>query len=1325
MNAPTVAIDGRRCDAVLFDMDGVVTDSATRHAAAWTELFDAFLAARTSAPGENTAPFTMLDYERHVDGKPRYSGVADFLASRGISLPDGEPADPGDAQTVCGLGNRKDQLFLERIAREGVPAFASTVALVRTLRGAGIGTAVFSASRNCARVLEAAGIGDLFAVRVDGLDAEILRLPGKPDPATMFEAALRLHADPERTVVVEDAEAGVAAGRSGGFGLVVGVDRVGHAGRLLEHGADVVVADLAEIEVRNGFRRMSEVPDASSSWWRIADRLDADTPAVLLDFDGTLSDIVAAPDTARLVDGAADALARLVAHCPVAIISGRDLDDLRTRVGVPGIWYVGSHGFELLDPEGTVHVHDAGASSASALAAAAAELGDALRDIPGVRVEHKRFAVAIHYRGVPARQVAAVSAAAHAARSRAGLRITHGRKVVELRPDIDWDKGKAVGWILDHLAKPVVPLYIGDDLTDEDAFDAVTADGIPVMVRHPDSGDRRTAAHFAVDSPARVRDLLDRVVAYLADGTTSHVTESWVLAYDGYDPATERLREALCTVGNGYLATRGAAPESRAGEHHYPGTYIAGIYNRLTDVIAGQAVANESLVNMPNWLPVTWRVDGGDWFDIDSVEILFYRQEFDLRRAVLTRRFRYRDGDGRLAAVTQRRVAAMHEPHLCAMETTVTAENWHGRITVRSVVDTDVRNALVARYRDLACDHLTAPIVFRPGSRTVVTVVGTNQSHVALAVAARTIVQDGTEKVMATARSVDESGSFGHDTDVVVGMGETVAVTKFAAVVTGRDHAVSAPEDQAVRLLDRVGEFDDLLADHAAAWESLWGRLRIDLDSSATAARTLRLHLLHLAQTLSPHTIDLDVGVPARGLHGEAYRGHVFWDELFVLPVLDLRFPALTRALLHYRYRRLPEARRLARENGCAGALFPWQSGSDGREESQRLHLNPRSGHWNPDPSRRAHHAGIAVAHTAWQYYQVTGDREFLADIGTELLVEIARFWASSATYDPADDRYHLRGVIGPDEFHSGYPHAPYDGIDDNAYTNVMASWVIRRAHEALHLLAPRTRAELLQSLRITPAERAHWNEVADRLFVPFHDEVISQFAGYHELAELDWDDYHHRYGDIQRLDRILEAEGDDVNRYRAAKQADVLMLFYLLSADELRDLLGHMGYDLPGDMIPRTVDYYLARTSHGSTLSAVVHAWVLARANRDHALDFFTTVLESDVTDIQGGTTAEGIHLAAMAGSIDLLQRCFTGLEIRDDRLILNPHWPPTLGTLTFPITYRGHRLTLRIGAELVEVASEPGDSPPIDIEYRGKRFSLAAGGVVRLLTDLTASSL
>lgn len=1120
----------------------------------------------------------------------------------------------------------------------------------------------------------------------------------------------------ERSVVVAGTASGVQAASKGGFALVIGIGPAEDADELLRCGADVVAPDLAGIEVRTGDKRMSARPDAIDSYGQLVTIVVGRQPLICLDYDGTLSEIVADPDAATLVDGAAEALEQLAAQCPVAILSGRDLTDIRERVGVPGLWYAGSHGFELSGPDGSHHQNDAAADAIGVLEAAAAELSDELSQVPGVRVEHKRFAVAVHYRNVAAERVAEVIAAVHRHGVRSGLQVTNGRKVVELRPDVDWDKGAALAWICDRIHQPgrLLPIYIGDDLTDEDAFDAVRFSGIAIVVRHDEDGDRATAASFTLGSPTQVREFLRRGSRWLAYQHETR-TRAWTYTFEGYDPTSEKLREALCTVGNGYFATRGAAPESKAGQVHYPGTYAAGVYNRLDDLIGGARTANESLVNLPNWLPLTFRIDGGDWFDVDAVTVLSYRQSLDLRGAVLTRALRFRDDAGRTTSLTQHRFVAMNQAHVAALETTIVAEDWSGAIEIRSTLDGNVRNGLVERYRDLASNHLQGLEKRVLSENSVLLAVETNQSKIPVALAARTSVWWGDLPAPATYRLLDEQFEIGHEIFAELDEGKALTVEKIVTLVTGRDVATSHPATGAERGLGRQGRFGEICAAHKLAWAHLWERLSIEFDGHPDELCVVRLHLLHLLQTVSYHSEELDVGVPARGLHGEAYRGHIFWDELFVFGVLNLRLPTVTRSLLRYRYRRLSEARRAAKLAGYRGAMYPWQSGSDGREESPAQHLNPQSGRWRPDPSHLAHHIGIAVAYSVWQFYQVTGDLAYLIDYGAEMLAEIARFWVSRADYDADRDRYDVNGVIGPDEFHSGYPDRPYDGVDNNAYTNVMAVWVILRAIDALELMPLTNRLDLRERLGLSDDELATWDHVSRRMFVPLHDGLISQFEGYEQLAELDWDAYRQRYGNIQRLDRILEAEDDDVNRYKASKQADVLMLLYLLSSDELGELLGRLDYPLPGEQIPKMVDYYMARTSHGSTLSGVVHAWVLARANRDRALEFFQQVLKSDVADIQGGTTSEGIHVAAMAGSVDFVQRCFSGLEVRSDRIVLSPHWPEYLGALGFPVLYRGNHLHLWISGKGAEVSVDPRDVPSIEIECNGRVERLTPGRVVR----------
>jgi len=792
----------------------------------------------------------------------------------------------------------------------------------------------------------------------------------------------------------------------------------------------------------------------------------------------------------------------------------------------------------------------------------------------------------------------------------------------------------------------------------------------------------------------------------------------WVLAYEGFDSEREGLREALCTLGNGYFATRGAAPESWADGVHYPGTYVAGCWNRLRDEVVGQPVDNESMVNLPNWLPVTIAVDGGGWLDLAQVEVLTQRQELDLRRGVLTRWLRVRDTQGRLTGVVQRRFVHMARSHLAGLETTVTAENWSGVLRIRTGIDGTVQNAGVDRYRKLASDHLLPVAQESTSPDTLVVTVETSQSRIRIATGTRTQVRCSGELCEVPRELKTEPGLVMEEMSVDVTPGQEVSVEKVMALHTGRDWAVSEPSESVVRALERAPDFAELLDEHTLAWAQLWERFHTSMEedhqAGPQASLTVRLYLFHLLQTLSIHTLEADAGVPARGLHGEAYRGHIFWDELFVLPVLTLRAPGLTRALMRYRYRRLPAARDAALASGLTGALYPWQSGSDGREVSQLIHLNPLSGRWLPDVSQLQRHAGLAVAFTTWHYVEATGDMDFLQEEGAEMILEIARYWAALATLDPGLDRFVIRGVMGPDEFHTGYPGAEDSGVDNNAYTNVMAVWVLRRAIDVLEALPVRRRVELTESLGLRPSEVKVWHQMIHKMFVPFHSGVISQFEGYEELEELDWEAYRHRYGNIQRLDRILEAEGHSVNGYQASKQPDVLMLFYLLSADELRNLLGDLGYPLEPEVIPRTIEYYLSRTSHGSTLSALVHAWVLARAHRDQSLEYFKLLLESDVADVQGGTTEEGIHLAAMAGSVDLLQRCFTGLETRGGVLRFNPQWPEQLGTFTCRLRFRENDIIVRISSTRLRVSAVAGDVPEVRVGCSDQWLTLRPGETV-----------
>ena len=1044
--SPTVAAALAPVDAVVFELDGVVLDTAELRAAAWKRLLEDVFRDHRLPPRARRAPLTDGDYRRYIEGRTAADGASAFLASRGVPLLPGSPADGPEDWTAFGLGKRQDELFRQLLRDQPPRAFPGTVALLERLRAGRIPVLLATSAPDAGALLAAVGLEGFFDLVADGQSALRQAIPGKPSPELALEAVRRLDIPPGRAMVIEAAVAGVEAGRRGGFGLVVAIDRTGQRAELEAAGADIVVEDVSELDI--------------------------------------------------------------------------------------------------------------------------------------------------------------------------GLVITH----------------------------------------------------------------------------------------------------PWMLVYEGFDPAHEGHREALTTLGNGYMATRGAAPEHRGGEIHYPGSYLAGVYNRLASVVEGQTTVDEHMVNIPDWLHLDLRIEDGAWWSEGGLALRQERRTLDLKRALLTREALLEDDAGRRLRLVQRRLVSMAEPHLAALETVLTADGWSGSISVRSGCDTDVTNSNVPEDAQLSSRHLTAVRVAESaggqdaGSQDAVVLkvqVQTSQSRIGIALALRT-------DVSGPANSVFEQlgGLYTHRFDLPAADGTAITVTKTVGVASSRDHAVSSPLTGAEAVLARAGGFEALLAGHEKAWALLLAPFIIESDAPSQAQLILNLHVFHLLQTLTTHTAELDAGVPARGLHGEGYRGHVFWDELFVLPVLNSRLPSLARELIDYRWRRLGTARDAARAAGLRGALFPWQSGSDGTEQTPKLLYNKLSGHWMPDYSHLQRHVGLAVAYNAWQYFEATQDRGWLTQHGAELIVDVARLFASMADYDATDDRFHLRGVMGPDEYHTGTQANPGGGLDDNAYTNIMAAWVFDQAEWIMHSVQGFDMEDLRARLGITAAEIAGWARLSRRMFVPFHgDGIISQFAGYGALRELDWGHYRRNYRNIERLDLILEAEGDSTNHYRLAKQADVLMLLYVLGEDQLVGFLGRMGYTVTAAQMAATVDFYLARTAHGSTLSRVAHASVLAQRDPEQAWATFREALDADLDDTQGGTTSSGIHLGAMAGSIDVVQRSFAGLRIARDALDFTPRLPAELREVAFQVRYRDQLLAVHLETDRLLVSAAPGDAAPVLVRVGTRKVLLRAG--------------
>ncbi|MBN1697715.1 MAG: beta-phosphoglucomutase family hydrolase [Spirochaetales bacterium] len=824
--------------------------------------------------------------------------------------------------------------------------------------------------------------------------------------------------------------------------------------------------------------------------------------------------------------------------------------------------------------------------------------------------------------------------------------------------------------------------------------DALYAHGADMVVRHLGEVDYKAIKHWFDEGLAK---------------------DGWSLLYRSHKPGEEKLREALTTVGNGYFGTRGCLVSEKSSEYHYPGTYIAGVYNRLPTEIHGNTIYNNDLVNCPNWLLLQIKIGDSGIASLYESEILEYRQELDMKNAVLKREITFKDEKNRITTFKTYRFASMANPHYAALKVVVIPRNYSEPVTVISALDGTVINYGVERYRNLSSNHLSS-VSEHEADDTMFLVTRTNTSKISIFTGAKTLIASKHKKGNPVRETTIDAGYISQTLTIDCLKGEAVEIHKLVSIFTSNDRDSDNPEHDWVKSLDHIGSFDTMLQSHTLEWHKLWQVSDIEIHGDRFVQKAVRLHLYHLMSTASEHNKYIDAGLPARGLHGEAYRGHIFWDTVFILPFYNLHFPGISRSLLMYRYHRLDAARESARRAGYAGAMYPWQSADSGKEESQTLHFNPLSGEWDPDLSSLQRHVSIAILYNIFRYFYTTMDTDFLYNYGAEMIIEIIRFWASLAHFEDADGKYHIEGVMGPDEFHEKYPGSEKGGFRDNAYTNIMVGWLLHKGIKMMDEMPAAITERLSKKIGFEPEEKEKWKAIRSKLKVVLQENgIISQFDGFSKLKDLDFKAYREKYGDIHRMDRILKSEGDTPNRYKMAKQADVLMVYYLIAPGQVNHILDIMGYDTglsPEELFKRNYEYYSGITTNGSTLSHIVHASIVKylSTHTSEKWERFLTVMKSDISDIQGGTTQEGIHTGVMGGSIRIIFNSFAGINLFTDYIHIMPELPSHWKCLSFAFKYKDNRYRLHIDREKVTVTvTGTGESPAIEIN--GKTYRLKFG--------------
>ena len=742
---------------------------------------------------------------------------------------------------------------------------------------------------------------------------------------------------------------------------------------------------------------------------------------------------------------------------------------------------------------------------------------------------------------------------------------------------------------------------------------------------------------------------------------------AWILGAAGYDPLREGSLESRFAISNGFLGIRGTRAVTRGARWVVPPhTYVAGLFDTL-----GTKSAIPELVPAADWLKIRISLSGRPLVH-HPCDASSHRMTLDLRRGALLAESGLLKTSGVGIRIRTLRLVSLSERAVGLQLINLEVEDGEAEVTLEASFEGVGLGLLPEQIdRDLG--------VWR-----------TQHSGKSVAMATASSLQvEGDDFPATTVDRLTWTWTWKARAGQIVCFERTVTVARNEA----QDLDPGKGARQKLNAARHLG-WRGVLAEHETAWASRWQSSDVEVGGDDAAQQALRFAIYHLNSAANP--ADERVSIGARALTGDDYHGHVFWDtEIYLLPFYILTWPEAARALLMYRFHTLDAARAKSARLGWRGALYAWESADSGAETTPEQVIGADRRVIDILSGREEQHISADVAYAVWQYWQATRDEAFLRDAGAEILLETGRFWASRALLE-ADGCRHIRDVIGPDEYH--------EHVDDNAFTNVMARWNIRRALDVAALLRerwPECWKSLSSRLGLDAAELSEWRNAADTITTGLDPKtgLFEQFAGYFALEEIDLADY---AGRSVPMDVVLGRERTQGSQ--VIKQADIVALLGLLPAE----FVGETG--------AANFRYYEPRCSHGSSLSSAMHAFVAARLGySETAMRYFRQTAAIDLADTHVAIDG-GIHIAALGGVWLTAVFGFAGLSLLDDGVAIDPQLPAAWSSLGFGFQWRGRRLKITIDQdkECLEATLEEGE--PMTLAVGGKSRELHRDQVLRV---------